>query len=74
MIYIKNFKRNFEFSTITFEVENEGVTNKVETKESGYGATSTDNDSFTEDWSDAEYSQLEDFLSGCQQVVHQFYH
>ena len=76
MIYIKNFNHNFESSIITFEVENDGVTNKVETKESDYGATSTDIDSFPdiEDWSDAEYSQLEDFLSGCEQIVHQFYH
>lgn len=74
MIYIKNFKHDFESSTITFEVENKGATNKVETKESGYGATSTDIDSFTKDWTDAEYNQLNDFLTGCQRVVHKFYH
>ena len=74
MIYIKNFHNDFDSSTITFEVEREGVTNKVETKESGYGATSTDINSFTEEWADAEYNHLEEFLKGCQEVVHQFYH
>ncbi|MGL9942370.1 MULTISPECIES: hypothetical protein [Enterococcus] len=74
MIYIKNFVHDFDSSTITFEVEREGVTNHVETRDTGYGTTSTDINDFTEDWSDSEYNQLEEFLNGCQEIAHSFYH
>ncbi|MGK0551069.1 hypothetical protein ACSFB8_04385 [Enterococcus faecalis] len=74
MIYIKNFQHDVASSTITFEVEREGVTNKVETKGEDYGSLSTDIDSFTEEWTDAEYEQLDKFLDGCQEVVHPYYH
>lgn len=58
MMYIKNFVHDFDSSTITFEVEREGVTNHVETRDTGYGTTSTDINDFTEDWSDSEYNQF----------------
>ena len=74
MIYIKNFVHDFDSSTITFEVERDGITNYVETRDTGYGTTSTDINDFTEDWSDSEYNQLEEFLNGCQEIVHSFYH
>ena len=73
MIYIKNFIHEFDSSTITFEVEREGVTNHVETRDTGYGTTYTDINDFTEDWPDSEYNQLEEFLNGCQEIVHSFY-
>lgn len=74
MIYIKNFGHDVDSSIISFEVEREGVTNHVETRCTGYGTTSTNIDNFTEDWSDSEYNQLEEFLNGCQEIVHSFYH
>ena len=72
MIHIKNFVHDFDSSTITFEVERNGVTNHVETRDSSYGTTATDIDEFTEDWSDSEYEQLDEFLHGCQEIVHSF--
>ncbi|HDT8050973.1 TPA: hypothetical protein RD653_002968, partial [Enterococcus faecalis] len=56
-----------------FEVERDGVTNYVETRDTGYGTTSIDINDFTEDWSDSEYNQLEEFLNGCQEIVHSFH-
>lgn len=54
MIYIKNFIHDVDSSTITFEVERDGVTNHIETRDTGYGTTSIDINDFTEDWSDSE--------------------
>lgn len=51
MIYIKNFVHDFDSSTITFEVERDGITNYVGTRDTGYGTTSTDINDFTEDLS-----------------------
>ncbi|HDT8155495.1 TPA: hypothetical protein RD695_002702, partial [Enterococcus faecalis] len=53
MIYIKNFIHDVDSSTITFEVERDGVTNHIETRDTGYGTTSIDINDFTEDWSDS---------------------
>lgn len=74
MLKIKNFNHDAENQVITFEVERNGVTKEVKTEATDFGASYTDIGIFTEDWTDAEYSQLEDFLRACSGVVHQFYH
>lgn len=74
MLLIKNFNHDAENQIIAFEVEKDEVTYKIKTEATNFGASSTNIDLFTEDWTDAEYNQIEDFLSACSGLVHQFYH
>lgn len=71
---IENFKHDFPDGTITFEVVLDGEKNKVQVEETTYGASYTDINDFTEDWSDGEYDALEKFVEGCTEILHQFTH
>lgn len=71
---ILNFKHDSDNGTIEFEIEHNGEINKVELESTGNGANYTDIDDFTEEWTDGEYVQLEEFVSGCVGMLHQFYH
>lgn len=71
---INNFKHDDINSVIEFEIENDGEVNKVTVESIKGGTQFTDIDDFAEDWADEEYSQLEEFINGCSEMLHQFYH
>lgn len=73
-VEIKNFKHDSNIGMIEFEVEHNGETNKVELENTGNGTSYTDIDDFTDNWTDGEYNQLEEFVEGCAGILHQFYH
>ena len=62
MIYIKILYMILILQQLPLRVERDGITNYVGTRDTGYGTTSTDINDFTEDWSDSEYDQLEEFF------------
>ena len=71
---INNFKHDSNNGIIEFEIENNGEINKIYMQGTDYGTSYTDIDDFAENWSDEEYQQLERFLDGCSEMLHQFYH
>lgn len=71
---IEDFTHDFPAGKISFEVVLNGEKNIVQVEETAYGARYTDIDEFTEDWSDGEYEALENFVSGCTEILHHFTH
>ena len=59
---------------VTFEVLHENKTNVVEIIKTQYGASMTDIDSFTSDWDENTYDQLDSFANGCTDIVNCFFH
>lgn len=74
MLEITNFTHDSIKNIVSFDVENYGEKNNVKIEATNYGCTSTRIDGFSKSWPQDEYDQLDEFQTGCTNLVHRFNH